>query len=189
MAPSEQPYGLLAYSSVPREKEVSISQPLALPVASVRVFVPEGMSAKGDLLTDEGAQDIQGLVYQSYFAGGLNAGDVLTFTVSGTPKASATSAGTDTSSATSKNTLLIGAAGLGLALILAGAWLYLRDRNRVEEAIEDEEEDDEEEEFESSEDVMDAIIALDDLHRAKKISDEAYHKRRAELKEILKEMA
>ena len=28
---------------------------------------------------------------------------------------------------------------------------------------------------------------LDDLHRARKISDEAYQKRRAELKEILKE--
>ena len=44
----------------------------------------------------------------------------------------------------------------------------------------------EDDEFETSEDVMDAIIALDDLHRAKKISDEAYQKRRAELKEILK---
>ena len=32
------------------------------------------------------------------------------------------------------------------------------------------------------------IIALDNLHRAKKISDESYQKRRAELKEILKEM-
>ena len=30
------------------------------------------------------------------------------------------------------------------------------------------------------------IIALDDLHRSKKISDEAYQKRRAELKEVLK---
>jgi hypothetical protein len=33
---------------------------------------------------------------------------------------------------------------------------------------------------------MDAIIALDDLHRAKKISEGAYQKRRTELKEILK---
>ena len=74
---------------------------------------------------------------------------------------------------------------MGIALILAGAWMYLRDRNRVEEKTMIEEEGNE---FESSEDVMDAIIALDDLHRAKKISDEAYQKRRAELKEILKGM-
>ena len=72
---------------------------------------------------------------------------------------------------------------MGLALVLAGAWMYLRDRNRGE--VEDDAED-EDAEFESSEDVMDAIIALDDLQRARKISDEAYQKRRAELKEILK---
>ena len=70
-------------------------------------------------------------------------------------------------------------------MILAGAWMYLRDRSRAEEIEGDEAADDE---FESSEDVMDAIIALDDLHRARKISDEAYQKRRAELKEILKGM-
>ena len=185
MAPSEQPYGILAYSSVAREKEVSISQPLVLAATHVRVFVPDGMKAEGDQLTDEGLQDIQGLSYQSYFAGGLNAGDMLNFTVSGSPKD--TAAGTEAS--TPKNSLLIGAGGLGLALILVGAWMFLRDRNRVDEELEDEEEDDEEDEFESSEDVMDAIIALDDLYRAKKISDDAYQSRRAELKEILKEMA
>jgi hypothetical protein len=79
---------------------------------------------------------------------------------------------------------LIGAGALGIALILAGAWMYLRDRNRPEESHSEEDTADE---FESSEDVIDAIIALDDLHRAKKISDEAYQKRRAQLKDILKE--
>jgi hypothetical protein len=36
---------------------------------------------------------------------------------------------------------------------------------------------------------MDAIIALDDLHRAKKIPEEAYQVRREELKKRLKELA
>ena len=81
--------------------------------------------------------------------------------------------------------LLIGAGALGIALILAGAWMYLRDRNREEDGTGDPETGDE---FESSEDVIDAIIALDDLHRARMISDEAYQKRRAGLKEILKGM-
>jgi hypothetical protein len=35
---------------------------------------------------------------------------------------------------------------------------------------------------------MDAILALDDLHRAGKISDQAYQRRRTELKDIIKEM-
>jgi hypothetical protein len=78
---------------------------------------------------------------------------------------------------------LIGAGALGIALILAGAWIYMRDRNRPD----DESGDEEDSEFATSEEVLDAIVALDDLHRARKISDEAYQKRRAELKAILKE--
>lgn len=184
MTPNEQPYGILSYSSIAEDKEVTISQPLALAVTNVRIFVPDGMKVESDQVEELGPQDIQGLAYQSYSAGGLNAGDMLTFTVSGSPKD--TAAGTDTS--TSNNTLLIGAGGLGMALILAGAWMYLRERNRIKEEDEDEDESDEADEFESSEDVMDAIIALDDLYRAKKISDDVYQKRRAELKDALKEM-
>ena len=184
MPPSDQPYGLIAYSSVPNEKEITITQPISLAVSQVRIFVPDGMEAKGDQLTRDSQQDIQGMTYAAYSASNLNAGDTLEFTISGTPKATTT----NTDAATSNNnTLLIGAAGLGVALILAGAWLYLRDRKQTVE-VEDEDDEDDEEEFESSEDVMDAIIALDDLYRAKKISEEAYQNRRAELKEILKEM-
>jgi hypothetical protein len=139
------------------------------------------MEAEGDQLTLDTIQDIQGDRYQSYFAEGIQAGDILSFTVSGTPNTASTQ--TDAASAPNSS-LLIGAGGLGIALILAGAWMYLRDRTQSD----DDEEDDEEGEFENAEDVMDAIIALDDLHRAKKISGEAYQKRRAELKEILKEM-
>ena len=60
---------------------------------------------------------IQGMTYAAYSASNLNAGDTLEFTISGTPKATTT----NTDAATSNNnTLLIGAAGLGVALILAG---------------------------------------------------------------------
>ena len=59
----------------------------------------------------------------------------------------------------------------------------MRDRKRVEEVDEEDEEDDE---FEDPDSLMDAIIALDDLHRAGKLSDEAYQKRREELKGALK---
>ena len=181
MAPSEMPYSILAFSSIPREREVSISQPLALGVTHVRVFVPDGMKVEGDTLEADSPQNIQGLTYQAYIGAGFNAGEMLTFTVSGSPRDNAAGANAST---LPNVPLLIGAGGLGIALIAAGAWMYLRERSRLE----DEEEEYEEDEFESSEDVLDAIIALDDLHRAKKIPDETYQKRRAELKEILKEM-
>ena len=68
-------------------------------------------------------------------------------------------------------------------LTVIGGWLYLRDRRRA--LAEDQDVDG----LDSSEDVMDAIVALDDLHRAGQISDEAYKKRRAELKDSLKKMS
>jgi hypothetical protein len=76
---------------------------------------------------------------------------------------------------------------LGLALAAAGVWMYLRDRHQSQ-TEDDAEAEEDEAEFESAEAVMDAIIALDDLHRAKKISEAAYQKRRVELKETLKEL-
>jgi len=183
MAPNELPYGILAYSSLAQAKEISISQPFILPAAIVRIFVPEGMKAESDQITDDGLQDVQGLKYQAYSTNDLKAGDVLTFTVTGSAKAAPTA----TDGTSPNNTLLIGAGALGILLLLIGGWTYLRDRNRTDEE-DGEGEDDDEEEFESADDVMDAIIALDDLHRTKKISDENYQKRRSELKEILKEM-
>ena len=186
IAPNETPYGILAYSSIAKAKETTITQEFSLPATAVRIFLPDGMEAQGDTLTAEGSQDVQGTIYQLYVANDIKAGDTLTFTVSGTPKTTdATNTGTTTSS---NNTLLIGAGVLGLGLILAGAWMYYRDRKRTQEADDEEDDEADEEEFESSEEVMDAILALDDLHRAKKITEEAYQKRRAELKEILKGM-
>jgi len=180
MMPNEQAYGILASSSVVKEKKTSITQPFVLPVASVSIFVPDGLELEGDSLTKGEPQDISGNRYQMYTVVNVAAGNDLTFTVSGSPK---TSPATVVETTGLNNNLLIGAVGLGLAFILVGVWMYLRDRNQAEEEV-----DEDEDEFESSEDVMDAIIALDDLHRAKKISDDAYHKRRAELKEILKGM-
>jgi len=185
MAPNETPYGILAYSSIAKTKETTITQEFSLPATAVRIFLPDGMDAQGDTLTAEGSQDVQGTIYQSYVANDVKAGDTLTFTVSGTPKVAET-----TNATSSNNTLLIAAGGLGIGLILVGAWLYFRDRKRTQadDEEDDDDESDAEDEFGSSEEVMDAILALDDLHRAKKIAEDAYQKRRAELKEILKGM-
>jgi mono/diheme cytochrome c family protein len=183
--PSENPYGLLAFSTLPKKEKFDIAQSFVLPAASYTVFLPEGVTAQGPALTDKGAQNIQNFNFQVYTAENITAGETIKYTVSGQPKQSSTST-TSEPAATTSNTrqnVLIGAGLLGLALIVAGGWLFWRDRNRREDDIEDEKQ-----EFETSEDVLDAIVALDDLHRAGKISDEAYQKRRTELKEILKGM-
>jgi len=184
MLPNEKPYGIMAFSKVAKQETMTISQEFALPATSVSIFVPAGVEVKGAKIGAGAAQDFQGSAYQSYLAGNIRAGESLTFELSGAPKDTASTGANITTS--NNNTLLIGAGILGAALVLAGVWMYARDRNRPKEREPGEEEDEEESEFESVEEILDAILALDDLHREKKISNEAYRKRREELKETLK---
>jgi mono/diheme cytochrome c family protein len=181
--PSENFYSIIAFFNMPYDKLLELRQPLALPVNSTLVIVPEGIKVKSDQLADEGIQQTeQGFNVQTYSASGLNAGSLLEITLSGKVKSAATG-GVD-----NRQILLISAGAFGVVLIFAGVWMYLRDRDKLDEdEFEDAEEEDDE--FETAEEAMDAIIALDDLHRAKKIPDGAYQARRAELKERLKELA
>lgn len=176
VVPSEKPYSIIAFFTLPYNKKLEIKQPFAVDTQSVVLLIPEGMKMDGKQMTDRGIQAIQNNNYHMFSGGSFKAGDKLTLTISGKPK---------TSSATgidARQGLLIGAGALGLVLIVAGVLLFMRDRQRGEEG-------DAEAEFESADEVMDAILALDDLHRAGKIPEQAYQKRRAELKGILKEMA
>lgn len=177
MPPSETSYGLIAFASLPKAKEIQISQPALLSVKAVTLYLPEGVEAEGAGLSDLGIQSLQNINFHIYTAAGFDKGASLDFTLTGKPKDTAVAP-----DVTQNSTLLIGIGGLGVALVLAGAWLYLRDKNKLDEEFDDEDD----EEFEDSESIMDAIIALDDLHRANKISDEAYKKRRAELKNRLR---
>jgi hypothetical protein len=179
--PSDKAYGLISFTTVSKSSKIDISQPFVLPVTSLTVFLPQGMKADSTALTDAGVQNIQNMNFQVYTAQNVPSGGTVQFTVSGQPKDS--SATSTAASTTNNKGILFGAGAVGVAFIAAGAWLYFRERNRVEENTEDEENA-----FESSDEVLDAIVALDDLHRAKKISDEAYQKRRGELKDILKGM-
>lgn len=180
MPPTDKPYGLIAFSSAEKGKDISIDQAALLPISQVMILVPQGVTAKSDALTDNGPHDFQGGKFTLYSSTSIEAGGHLKFTLSGAPASTAVNP-----DVTQNQTLLIGVGALGIALIAAGAWLYWRDRKHTDES-DDEEGEDEDDEFEDSESIMDAIIALDDLHREGKLSDEAYQKRRAELKNTLK---
>jgi len=173
--PNDKPYDIIATFNMPYDKQLEIKQPLAVDSPSLILLLPEGMNASGDQLTDNGLQTVQNNSFETYTASDLKSGDVLDFTITGTPK---------TSTTTGNNSplgLFIGAGVIGLLLIGAGVWFFFHDQKSTSEQDEDE--------FESADEVMDAILALDDLHRAGKIKEEAYQTRRAELKEILKEMS
>jgi mono/diheme cytochrome c family protein len=178
MPPSETPYGLIAFASVPKEDTIDIEQPVLLPVTSVMMLVPTGVTIEGEGITDNGPHEFNGGTFNMYSGEGIEANGKINFTLSGEPKSTAVNP-----DLTQNQTLLIGIGTLGLALILAGAWMYWRDRKRTDE---DDDDDDDEDELEDPDSIMDAIIALDELHRAGKMSDEAYRKRRDELKNSLK---
>ncbi|MBL8102768.1 MAG: hypothetical protein JNM02_09580, partial [Anaerolineales bacterium] len=142
----------------------------------ITLFLPEGVEAEGAALTEEGIQTLQTTNFHVYSASAVNKGETIDFVLTGEPKGVAAAP-----DVTQNKNLLIGIGALGVVLILAGVWMYMRDNKGQEDDIE--EEDDE---FEDSESIMDAIIAIDELHRAGKLSDEAYKQRREELKNALK---
>jgi len=175
MPPSETPYGLIAFASLPKTKEIAISQPARLPIGGITLYLPEGMDAEGKTLTDQGLQALETMNFHVYSASGLKKDESIDFTITGKPETTAVNP-----DITQNKTLLIGVGAFGLALILAGVWMYMRDRNKEEEIEE------QESEFGDTQSIMDAIIALDDLHRAGKLSALAYKQRREELKNALK---
>jgi hypothetical protein len=116
-----------------------------------------------------------------YNGNALAAGDTLNLSITGKP-----ASGTGVS-AGSQSDLLIGLGALGIVMIGAGVFLYMRNRNQVFEAEFDEDAASEPL-SENSETLMEAILALDDLYKAGQLPEEAYHTRRAELKARLREI-
>ena len=176
MPPSTTPYGLIAFASYPKADTIVVSQSVPLPISGVSILLPEGLKAEGDQLTDEGVQTMQNASFHIYTTGALKKDETLKFTITGKVQDT-----TVNPNIMQNKALLISVGAFGVVLILAGVWLFLRDRKREVEV--DEENEDE---FDDPDSLMDAIIALDDLHRAGKLSDEAYQKRREELKNALK---
>ena len=195
MIPTDKQYGIAASFNLPYDKQVEISQPIAVTAKTVSILVPEGMTITGDGLTDGGVQSMQGgQNFQIYSTSGeVKSGSALNFTISGEPKASSGTTGTTQAPATTdsnQTTLVIAVAAFGVVLIVAGLYLFWRDRNRS--ARDDDFEDDDFEDEENDdldlnvEEIMDAIIALDEQYKAQNITEEAYQQRRAELKARLK---
>lgn len=180
-------YGIIATFNLPYTNKLVFSQPFSLPVSSATIIVPEGVKVTSDQLTDAGTQGSTGTTYHLYSGSSLASGSTMTLTVSGMPGDKTT-----TGFVLDQHTwLLIGVGALGVVLIGLGIFLFLRDRRlkKLEDELGDEEEESEEDALgEDREGIMDAIITLDDQYKAGDISQEAYQKRRGELKDRLKNL-
>jgi mono/diheme cytochrome c family protein len=180
--PGASNYQVLYSYELPYKGKLELRRPIDLPVQAVVILVPEeSIKIKGEGIQDAGRRDIQGLQYQMYNGTAMPAGGELQLTVTGKPKGG--SLGLTTGSNTN---LLIGAAALGLVLLVAGVWLYQRSRPKPGATTEDEAPP-ASAPAESSETLMDAILALDDLYQEGKLPEDAYLQRRSELKARLEQ--
>ena len=174
-------YQLLFSYEMPYQRKLELTRPVTMNIQALVVLVPEGsVKVKGEGLQDSGTRDVQGVQYHMYNGNGLKAGSEIHLTVTGSP------AGEGAELLPGQNTnLIVGLGALGLVLILAGGWMYLRNRfaQQVREPV-----------FqavvnpdERPENIMDAILALDDMYKDGKLPENAYIERRTELKGRLKE--
>lgn len=166
---------LFAYD-LPYSRKMNLEIPIPMNVEAAIVMAPQGsMTLESDQLRSTGVRDVQGVSLELYTASALPAGSSLAMKISSRGSSSLPLQVGQTSG------LLIGAAALGVVLIGAGYWLL---RQRKPAAVPAEA--DEIPAQETAEDLMDAIIALDDRFKAGDLPEEAYLSRREELKRRLK---
>jgi cytochrome c553 len=182
--PDENQYQTLFSFQFPYDKKIDLELPIGMDTNAITVMLPDnGIRVMSDQLAAMGTQAIEGMSFNMYDGGSLRAGETLSLEISGRPKLEG---GNIISNLEGNNTsLVIGLAGFGIALIAAGVYLWRRNRTAQEDWLDDEL--DEEPIEETSEDIMDAIITLDDQYKNGELPEGAYRQRRAELKERLRE--
>jgi hypothetical protein len=182
--PGSGDYQVIFSYDLPYDGKLDFIRPSNMPANAVVLLVPEdGIKIKGDHIEDGGTRDVDGVPFHMYNGSSLAAGDELRLTISGRASGDSLVPGLE-----SNTGLLIGIGALGLALIAAGVWIYQRSRSQTDER-EDGHEAVTSRDLSPDEDadtLMDAILALDDLYKEGQLPEEAYHQRRAELKERLK---
>jgi len=164
------------------ERTLEMDVPIGMDANAVIVMAPaNGFQLESDGLVESGTQDFEGVTYNMFTGNALKAGTSLALSLSGHPKSIPNII---TSEGDSTNTLVVGLAGFGLALI--GAGIYLWRRNREDDLFDEVYDDELLADTKTAEDIMDAIIALDDQYKLDGLPEDAYQARRAELKERLR---
>lgn len=184
--PGAGAYQVLYSYELPYTRKLELARPIQWNTGAVVVLAPEtGLSVSGDNLQDAGSRDIQGAAYHTYNGPAMEAGSVLNMTVSG--KLNLTGNLFKSSSTTD---LVVGGGALGVVLVAVGLWLFQRSRKNAPVETTSVSPADESGSAlpESVDAVMDAILALDDLYQDGQLPEEAYTRRRAELKARLAEL-
>jgi mono/diheme cytochrome c family protein len=177
---------LYAYD-LPYDRRVDLVHPIHIPVDAVVILIQEdGLKIQSDQLFEAGSRDVHGESFIMYTSNRLEAGSDLVINISGRPSSAGSFLG-----GSSASSLIIGFSALGLALIAAGIWLFRKSQTEEDELIEDDQSEKtslEEGIPDDVDTVMDTIIALDDLYKEGGLPADVYNRRRAALKDRLKDL-
>lgn len=181
-------YQVVFAFDMPYSGKLELTQPLNLPVTALVVLTPDtAFKINGANLSDEGISTMQARNIHLYSAASLPAGAVFQITIADPSFFQQLTSKTNTFSS-----LAIGVGALGLVFIVVGWILYRRNRRTSRPAYRPAAVNGNGLPVAPTEDtpdaLMDAILALDDLHKAGKLSAESYQKRRVELKSRLKNL-
>lgn len=165
---------------LPYKNGATFSLTAPLPVKSANVMLPlAGVSLASPQLADGGLREIQeGTTVQVYTASDLKAGSKLEITLSGAPNSSGSLAPTPAAAVSSSSgaakDILPAAAVLLLVLAGCGVWVYRGTRAPVARPAGD------------ADQLLDAIVALDEKYENGGLPEPEYRARREELKELLR---
>ena len=178
--PGSGVYQVLVYYTLPYQRnKLDYSHLVPYSVGAVVVMTPVNqVMVKGNTLEDMGIQSIPDGAVHIYAGESIAAGEELQFQISGNPE---TAIIQDDPLLSQVPGYLFVLAALGAGMILAGIWLFLRNRKLNEDELEG----DQKESEEVREQILDQIIALEDLYNSGDINEKDFQKKRKELKRIL----
>jgi hypothetical protein len=179
--PGSGVYQVLFHYWLPYQgSKLEFSQAMNYPVSAVVVMTPAGLlKIKGNSFQDLGVQSIPSGDVQVYSGGGLARGDKLEFQITGSqvfPKEK------PIADSIELNPFIIIIGILGIGLTLAGIVLFIRNRKPSAEdrgsALDEDEKNQ----------ILDSIIALEDLYNEGEILEDDYRQKRQELKDKLEDL-
>jgi mono/diheme cytochrome c family protein len=172
VAPGEGTGQLLVSFRLPYDGDLSFSQVMHYPVASVNVLLSDlGVQLEGDNLAYLGQQEFQDQTFQNFSRTGLATEDSLAFEVTGTAGTGAVAPAGGRSTglpSTSATGLATGLGALAVALLGIGFWLYRRPRPEDPAA--------------RREELLTALAELDAAYAAGDVAQADYVAERAALK-------
>jgi len=182
ITPGLSVYQLVYTYLLPIEGKTSLTHPVSLTADAVVVLAPESMKIESDKLRDEGVRDFQGQKFRMYSQDTLLANDDIELSISLENQFFS-----GIFQGNQNRNVLIG--GLFFGIVLVGIGGYLLYNNRKATKVDDtplKDVNGDKIDLNDAQTILDAIITLDDRYNDGEIPEEAYRKRRAELKNQLK---